>query len=49
MEKGVKMTRLYDWGESKTLKLNNEDESIDFNCGPNIEACMIEENATPLK
>jgi hypothetical protein len=33
----------------ETLEFNDEDEGIDLSSGPNIEACMIEENATPLK
>jgi hypothetical protein len=32
----------------ETLKLNNEDESINLSFGLDIEACTIEENATPL-
>jgi hypothetical protein len=33
---------------SETLKFNNENENIDLNFGLDIEACTIEENATPL-
>jgi hypothetical protein len=32
----------------ETVKLNNENESIDLSFGLDIEACIIEENATPL-
>jgi len=32
----------------KTLKFNNENEGIDLSFGLDIEACTIEENATPL-
>jgi hypothetical protein len=32
----------------ETLKLNNENESIDLSFGLDIEAYTIEENATPL-
>ncbi len=33
----------------ETLKFNNEDEGIDLSFGLDIEACIMEENATPLK
>jgi hypothetical protein len=32
----------------ETLKFNNEDEGIDLSFGLDIEACIMEENATPL-